>query len=211
MPGLSAYFGLLDICRPRPGETVVVSGAAGAVGSLVGQIAKIKGCRAVGVCGSDEKARWLTEDLGFDAAVNYKTAGNVRRALKEACPSGVDVYFDNVGGEISDAAMTLINLRARVIICGQISIINRAQPEMGPRSGPLYLLINRARMEGFLVHDYAGRFDEAIAELTAWVREERIKHRETIVEGFGNTPQAFIGLFRGENTGKQVVKVADPA
>lgn len=207
MPGLTAYFALTDVGRPKPGETVLVSGAAGAVGSTAGQIAKILGCRAVGVCGSAEKARWLTTELGFDAAVNYREDTPVRRALKAACPSGINVYFDNVGGDISDAAITLINLRARIIICGQISIINREKTEMGPRN-LLYLLVNRARMEGFLVRDYDDRAAEGVAQLAAWLREGKLKHRETIVEGLENAPAAFIGLFKGENIGKMLVRVS---
>jgi NADPH:quinone reductase len=210
MTGLTAYFGLLEVGRVKSGETVLVSGAAGAVGSVVGQIARIKGARAVGIAGSDAKCAFLKE-LGFDAAVNYKTSGNLRKSLKEACPSGVDVYFDNVGGEISDAAITLINRRARVVICGQISSLNRERAELGPRSTPLYLLINRARMEGFLVMDYADRAREGVAELSSWLREGRLRHRETVVDGLENAPKAFIGLFTGENVGKMLVKVASPA
>lgn len=210
MPGLTAYFGLLDVGALKGGETVLVSGAAGAVGSAVGQIARIRGARAVGIAGSDDKVNFLRK-LGFENAINYKTAGNLRKALKEACPRGVDVYFDNVGGEISDAALTLLNLRARVAICGQIASINRERPELGPRSGPLYLLINRARMEGFLVMDYAARYAAALKELSAWVNDGRLQHNETIVEGIENAPAAFIGLFRGANVGKMIVKVADPA
>jgi len=210
MTGLTAYFGLFDVGALKSGETVLVSGAAGAVGSAVGQLARIRGARAVGIAGSDEKVRFLRE-IGFDEAVNYKTAGNLRKALREACPAGVDVYFDNVGGEISDAAMTLINRRARAVICGQIAGLNRERPELGPRSTPLYLLINRARMEGFLVFDYVDRYPAALEELSGWVREGRLRHRETVVEGIENVPRAFIGLFSGTNTGKQVVKVAEPA
>lgn len=207
MTGLTAFFGLLDIGQPKPGETVLVSGAAGAVGATVGQIAKIKGCRVIGVAGSDKKAAYLLDECGFDASINYKSVSNIRKALKDACPNGVDVYFDNVGGEISDAAITLINLKARILICGQIAIANRERPEMGPRN-LLYLLINRARMEGFLVHDYADRFPEGLAQLAEWVKSGKIKYRETIVDGLENAPQAFIGLFRGENVGKMLVRVS---
>jgi len=208
MPGLTAYFALLEVGKPRSTETVVVSGAAGAVGMIVGQIAKLKGCRAVGIAGSDEKVRYLTEELGLDAGINYRKTENLRRALKDACPNGIDIYFDNVGGPISDAAITLIRLHARIIICGQISLYNLEKPEMGPRNAA-YLLVNRARMEGFLVHDYVGRSQEGIEQLTSWVKSGQIKHRETIVVGLEKAPEAFLGLFRGENIGKQVVQVAD--
>lgn len=206
MTGITAYYGLLEIGRLKAGETVLVSGAAGAVGTIVGQIARIKGARAVGIAGSDEKVAFLKE-LGFDNAVNYKTAGNLRKALKDACPDGVDVYFDNVGGEISDAAITLINRGARIPICGQIATINRERPEMGPRTMPLYLLVKRARMEGFLVMDFVDRAAAAVAELADWLAAGKLRHRETMVNGFENVPKAFIGLFSGANTGKQVVKL----
>jgi len=208
MPGLTAYFALLEIGHPQPGETVLVSGAAGAVGSIVGQIAKIKGCRAVGITGSDEKCRWLKEELGFDSAFNYKTASNIRKTLKDYCPNGVDIYFDNVGGPISDAAITQINMKARLVICGQISIYNRERMEMGPRN-LLYLLIHRARMEGFLIKDYNDRYPEGLTQLTRWLKEGKLKHRETFVNGLENAPNAFIGLFEGKNIGKQLVKVSD--
>ncbi len=207
MTGLTAYFALLDIGQPKAGQTVLVSGAAGAVGSVVGQIAKIKGCRVVGVAGSDEKVSWLTQELGFDAAINYKSATNLRRALRDACPDRVDVYFDNVGGLVSDAAITQINMKGRIIICGQISSINREEIEMGPRNQQLYLLVYRARMEGFLVQDYEARFTEGIAQLREWLKDGKIQNRETIVNGFENAPRALIGLFTGENTGKMVVKL----
>jgi hypothetical protein len=210
MPGLTAYFGLLDIGRPAEGETVVVSGAAGAVGSIVCQIAKLKNCRVVGVAGSAEKCEYLTRELGADAAVNYKTAGDLNRAMREACPAGVDVYFDNVGGAVSDAVMWLINGRARVVVCGQISMYNSESWEEGPRVQPL-LLVKSALMQGFIVSDYAARFGEGLAQLGAWVAEGKLKYAETIVEGFENAPRAFLGLFAGENTGKQLVKVADPS
>jgi NADPH-dependent curcumin reductase CurA len=206
MTGMTAYFALLDVAKPLAGNTVVVSGAAGAVGSLVGQIAKLKGCRAVGIAGSDEKVRTLTAKFGFDAAINYKTAGNLRKALREACPGGIDVYFDNVGGEISDAAISLINFKARIVICGQITLYNHEEVQMGPRN-LAYLLVNRARMEGFLVHDYQDRAMEAIDQLSLWLREGKITHSEHIVEGLENAPRAFLGLFSGENIGKQLVRV----
>lgn len=208
MTGLTAYFGLLDIGKPRPGETVVVSGAAGAVGMVVGQIAKLKGCHVVGIAGSEDKIRYLTEELGFDTALNYKQA-NLPAALQAACPNGVDVYFDNVGGTISDAVLTLINPGARIPLCGQISLYNSEKPDVGPRIQPL-LLTNTALIQGFLVGQYADRSAEGIGELAKWLAEGKLQDRENIVEGFENTPKAFIGLFQGENTGKQLVKVADP-
>jgi NADPH-dependent curcumin reductase CurA len=205
MPGLTAYFGLLDIGQPREGETVVVSGAAGAVGMTVCQIAKLKGCRAVGIAGSDEKNDYLKRELGVDAAINYKS-GEVAQALKEACPKGVDVYFDNVGGEVSDAVMPLLSHGARIVICGQISLYNLDKPDVGPRPQP-YLLVNSAMMKGFIITEYAARFPEGVMQLTQWLAAGKLKYAETIVEGFENTPKAFIGLFSGENLGKQIVKV----
>jgi NADPH-dependent curcumin reductase CurA len=208
MPGLTAYLGLLYIGEPKEGETVVVSGASGAVGTIVGQIAKLKGCRVVGIAGADDKCRFLTEELGFDAAINYKTAENLRKALKEACPNGVDVYFDNVGGKVSDAVMSLINFQSRTIICGQISQYNLERPEMGPRVAG-QLLTTSSLMKGFIVSDYSKHNKEAILQLSQWVKEGKIQYRETIVEGFENTVNAFLGLFLGENTGKQLVKVSE--
>lgn len=206
MPGLTAYFGLLDIGKPKEGETVVVSGAAGAVGTTVCQIAKIKGCRAVGIAGSDEKNQYLTSELGVDAAINYKSP-EMSQALKEACPNRIDVYFDNVGGEISDAVLPLLNQGARLIICGQISLYNLDKPDVGPRPQPA-LLVNRALMKGFIITDYAPRFAEGVMNLAQWLVAGKLKYAETVVEGFENTPQAFIGLFSGDNLGKQLVKVA---
>lgn len=206
MPGLTAYFGLLDVGRPRPGETVLVSGAAGAVGSLVGQIARMAGCRAVGVAGSDEKVRWLEQELGFDAALNYKAHDDLRDSLAALCPDGVDVYFDNVGGAVSDAALGLINLRARLVICGQIAQYNAKNPPRGTRPFGT-LLVRRARAEGFIVFDFKDCFPEAQRRLSAWVDEGRLRVRETVVEGFENAPKAFLGLFSGENIGKMIVKV----
>ncbi|MBX6394998.1 MAG: NADP-dependent oxidoreductase [Alicyclobacillaceae bacterium] len=209
MPGLTAYFGLLDIGRPKAGETVVISGAAGAVGSTAGQIAKLKGCRVVGIAGSDAKIAYLKEELGFDAGINYKTAGNLVQAIQEACPEGVDVYFDNVGGEITDAVITHLNDHARIVLCGQIALYNLEKPDLGPRPFPR-LLIRRVLVKGFIVSDYADRIPEAAAELTGWFTAGKLKYRETVVEGLENAPRAFIGLFHGENIGKQLVKVADP-
>jgi NADPH-dependent curcumin reductase CurA len=208
MPGLTAYFGLLDIGQPKTGETVVVSGAAGAVGMTVCQIAKIKGCRTLGIAGSDDKNQYLRDELGVDATINYKTAGDMKQALAQACPNRIDVYFDNVGGEISDSVLPLLNLGARVVICGQISLYCLDKPDVGPRSQP-YLLVNRALMKGFIVSDYAARFSEGVIQLVQWLTAGKLKYAESVVEGFENTPQAFIGLFTGENLGKQIVKVAD--
>lgn len=207
MPGLTAYFGLLHIGQPKEGETVVVSGGSGAVGTIVGQIAKLKGCRVVGIAGGEEKCSFLTEELGFDAAINYKAAPNLRAALKEACPNGVDVYFDNVGGEISDAVMTLINFQARIVICGQISQYNLEKPEPGPRVGG-QLLTKSALMKGFIVTDFAQHNKEGLTELSQWIQEGKLQYRENIVEGFEHAVDAFLGLFRGDNIGKQLVKVA---
>jgi NADPH-dependent curcumin reductase CurA len=215
MPGLTAYFGLLDIGEPKAGETVVVSGAAGAVGITVCQIARIKDCRVVGIAGSDEKNRYLQDELGVDATINYKQKPEreggpspLMQALKGACPKGIDVYFDNVGGEISDAVMPLLNHGARIIICGQISLYNLDRPDVGPRPQP-YLLVNSALMRGFIITQYAPRFSEGITQMAQWLAEGKLKYAESIVEGFENTPRAFIGLFTGENLGKQIVKVAD--
>jgi len=207
MPGLTAYFGLLDVCAAKAGETVVVSGAAGAVGSVVGQIAKIKGCRAVGIAGGDDKIHWITDDLGFDGGFNYKTSANYRASLKELCPDGVDCYFDNVGGPISDTVMMLINLRARIAICGQISQYNLEKPEMGPRLMG-QLIVKRARIEGFLVLDYAERFREALTQMAQWLKEGKLKYREQFTEGIESAPSAFLGMMRGANMGKQLVRVS---
>ncbi|MRX74306.1 zinc-binding dehydrogenase [Bacillus lacus] len=209
MPGLTAYFGLLDIGEPKEGETVVVSGAAGAVGSIVGQIAKIKGARVVGIAGSDEKISYLKEELGFDAAINYKTSDNLKKELAEVCPDGVDVYFENVGGEISDAVFYHLNKFARVPVCGAISAYNKEERDIGPRIQTT-LIKSSALMKGFVVGDYSSRFGEASKELGKWVREGKLKYEETIQEGFENIPDAFLGLFKGENIGKQLVKVAEP-
>jgi NADPH:quinone reductase len=205
MPGLTAYFGLLDIGKPKGGETVVVSGAAGAVGTVVGQIAKIHGCRVVGIAGSDEKNTYLETELGFDATINYKTE-NVNEALKKKCPDGVDVYFDNVGGEISDTVMSLLNFQARIVICGIISEYNNTEPATGPRI-QRYLLNRSALMKAYIVGDYYERFDEGYEQLGKWVSEGKLTYRENIVDGLENTPKAFMGLFRGENIGKQLVRV----
>ena len=207
MPGRTAYFGLLEVGEPKPGDTVVVSGAAGAVGSVVGQIAKRNGCRVIGFAGSDEKTDWLTDDLGFDAAINYKTTDDYRAALDEAAPDGVDVYFDNVGGPITDAVFTKLNLDARVAVCGQIAHYNDEEVPTGPRKLPGLIPV-RAKVQGLLVGDFATRFGEASERLADWVASGELKHRETVVEGLENAPDAFLGLFSGDNIGKQVVRVS---
>lgn len=208
MTGLTAYFGLLEIGQSKEGETVVVSGAAGAVGMTVGQIAKLKGCRVVGIAGSDEKVRFLKEELGFDEVINYKTTSNIYTDLKQACPDGVDIYFDNVGGEISDAVYRLLNRYARVPLCGQISGYNLETPDIGPRITPL-ILIKSALVKGFIVSDYQDQFPEAIRTLAKWYMTGQLKDQESIVEGLENTVSAFLGLFEGKNIGKQIVKVAE--
>jgi NADPH-dependent curcumin reductase CurA len=202
--GLTAYFGLLDICQPKAGETLVVSTAAGAVGSLVGQIGKIKGCHVVGLTGSDEKCAWLKE-LGFDAAINYKTE-NVAESLQRHCPQGIDVYFDNVGGDILEAVLNLINLRARISVCGMISQYNADQPAPGPRN-LANLISKRARMEGFLCTDYSNRAQEAFTEMIGWLMQGKLKYRVDVVEGLENAPKALKKLFDGSNSGKLIVQV----
>jgi NADPH-dependent curcumin reductase CurA len=204
--GPTAYFGLLDIGKPRAGETLVVSAAAGAVGSLVGQIGKIKGCRVVGIAGSEEKCRWIKDELGFDAAINYKTEP-VRATLKRHCPDGIDVHFENVGGEILDAALSLINLHARIVLCGLISQYNATRPV----PGPYYfgnVLTRRARIEGFIILDYMHRAQEAARELSQWHAEGRLRYRVEVVEGLENAPRTLNKLFDGSNQGKLIVKVS---
>jgi len=205
--GATAYFGLLDIGRPQPGETLVVSAAAGAVGSLVGQIGKISGCRVVGIAGSDEKCRWLTGDLGFDAAINYKQERVLSR-LRRLCPAGIDVHFENVGGQILDAALACLNTRARVVLCGLISQYNEFVPPPGPRFLG-NVLMRRARIEGFLIVDYETRYREAMGPLARWMAEGRLRYRTDIVEGLEQAPRAVNRLFGGANTGKLIVRVAD--
>ena len=206
MTGMTAYFGLLDVGMPQPGEIVLVSAAAGAVGSLVGQIAKIVGCRVVGVAGSDAKCRWLAEDLGFDAAINYKTAPDLYGSLREACPKGIDVYFDNVGGPLLDMALGLLRRGGRIAICGAISIYNTTEPPPGP-ANYLSLLVNRGRMQGFIVFDYAERYGEAVADISRWLAEGRIQARHEIIDGLTNAPRALLRLFDGSNEGKLMVRV----
>jgi hypothetical protein len=207
MPGLTAYFGLLDIGQPKEGETVVVSAAAGAVGAVTGQIAKVKGCRVVGIAGGPDKCRYAVEELGFDAAVDYKKE-DVRAGLAQHCPKGIDIYFDNVGGDILDIALSLLARRARVIICGAISQYNNHESIQGPRNY-LSLLINHALMEGFVVFDYAVRYPEGVQALAGWMMKGKLKAREDIVEGLETFPDTLQKLFRGENFGKLVIKVAE--
>ena len=205
--GATAYFGLLDIGRPQPGETLVVSAAAGAVGSLVGQIGKISGCRVVGIAGSDEKCRWLTGDLGFDAAINYKQERVLSR-LRRLCPAGIDVHFENVGGQVLDAALACINTRARIVLCGLISQYNEFVPPPGPRFLG-NVLMRRARIEGFLVIDYEDRYREAMTPLSRWLAEGRLRYRTDVVDGLERAPTAVNRLFEGANTGKLLVRVSD--
>ncbi len=205
--GPTAYFGLLDIGKPQAGETVVVSAAAGSVGSIVGQIAKIKGCRVVGLAGSDEKCAWIQHDLGFDAAINYRTE-DVSKALAMACPDGIDVYFDNVGGEILDSCLQLMNLKGRIPTCGLIAQYNATEPVPGPYNYPM-IVMQRLRVEGFIVLDFAERYPEAIAALGKWMAEGRIKVRTEIVDGLENALQTLKKLYTGANTGKLMIRVKD--
>lgn len=205
--GMTAYFGLLDIGQPKPGETVVVSGAAGAVGSIVGQIAKIKGCRAVGLAGTDQKCKWVTADLGFDACINYKTE-NIGARLKATCPKGIDVYFDNVGGDTLDTVLAMINQRARIVLCGAISMYNAAELPPGPKNY-ISLVIQRARMEGFIITDYLDRFQEAAMQIGQWLGEGKLQYAVDIVPGLENATTAINRLFTGANTGKLIVQIAE--
>ncbi len=206
MPGMTAYFGLMDVGQPKAGETLVVSGAAGAVGQTVGQVAKILGCRVVGIAGGASKCDWVVRELGFDACIDYK-AGAVREGLKQHCPDGVDIYFDNVGGDILDTVLTRINRKARIIICGAISQYNNTTPVKGP-ANYLSLLVNRARMEGIVVFDYADRYPQAVAELAGYLRSGKMKSKEDVVVGLSTFPEALLKLFNGENFGKLVLQVA---
>ena len=208
MPGRTAYFGTREVLEPRAGDTVVVSAAAGAVGSVVGQLSKLQGATVVGFAGSDEKCRVVEEEFGFDACINYKTTEDYAAALAEAAPDGIDRYFDNVGGPITDAVFTQLNVDARVAVCGQIALYNEEAVPTGPRKlGKL--IETRATVEGLLVGDFATRFEQATADLAEWVAAGDIAYRETVTEGLENAPDAFLGLFEGENIGKQVVKVGE--
>jgi NADPH-dependent curcumin reductase CurA len=218
MPGMTGYFGLMDVGQPKPGETVVVSGAAGAVGQTVGQLARLKGCRVVGIAGGGAKCEWVVKELGFDACIDYKAAAPagvsrwdaVREGLKQHCPKGVDIYFDNVGGDILDAVLARINRKARIIICGAISQYNATSAVQGPKNY-LSLLVNRARMEGIVVFDYADRYPVAIAEMAAYLKEGRMKSKEDVVKGgVAAFPDTLLKLFKGENFGKLVLEVAQP-
>ena len=206
--GITAYFGLLDLGKPQPGETVVVSGAAGATGSVAGQIAKLKGCRVVGIAGGAQKCRWLVEHAHFDAAIDYRNE-DVGKRLRAVCPDGVDVFFDNVGGPVLDAVLEQIRLRARIVLCGAISGYNAEERPPGPRNY-VNLVMQRGRMEGFIVSDYLPRAAEAIKDLAVWVRDGRIAYQEDIQQGFENAPRTFLRLFQSENVGKQLLKLADP-
>ena len=206
MTGLTAYLGLTEIGKPKAGETIVVSGAAGAVGSVVGQVGKIMRCKVVGITGTDEKAELLKSKFKFDYAINYKTSNNLKEAIRNACPDGVDIYFDNVGGEISDAVLSNINKHARLPVCGAISLYNDTKISIGPRLQPI-LLTKSATMSGFIVSDFSEKFPAAIKQLANWLKEGKLTYAETIVNGFDNIPQAFIELFDGKNTGKMIVKI----
>jgi NADPH-dependent curcumin reductase CurA len=207
MPGMTGYFGLMDVGQPQVGETLVVSGAAGAVGQTVGQMAKIKGCRVVGIAGGQAKCDWVVKELGFDACIDYKAGPSaVREGLKAHCPQGVDIYFDNVGGEILDTVLARINRKARIVICGAISQYNATTAVAGPKNY-LSLLVNRARMEGIVVFDYADRYHLAVAEMAGYLQDGRMKSKEDVVEGLETFPETLLKLFSGENFGKLVLKV----
>ncbi len=208
--GLTAYFGLLRVGEPKEGETVVVSAAAGAVGNVVGQIGKIKGCHVVGITGSDEKCKWLTDELGFDAAINYKSE-NVFKALKKSCADGIDVYFDNVGGEILGNALFQMNQHGRVACCGVVSQYDRGEPEPSPPGLPGLLVMNRIKMEGFIVMDYFAERQQACDEISQWVKDGHVKIKEDVIDGLENAPAALVGLLNGENYGKRMIRIADPS
>jgi NADPH-dependent curcumin reductase CurA len=204
--GLSAYFALLDIGKPKSGETLVVSAAAGAVGSIAGQIGKIMGCRVIGIVGTDEKAELLKTKFGFDAAINYKTSPDIKTAIAEICPGGVDIYFDNVGGVISDGVIANINKYGRIPVCGSISNYNDTEGQTSPSLLPI-VVYKFLSIKGFLIADWAERFPEGIAQLAIWLKGDKLKYSETIVKGFNKLPEAFIGLLQGKNIGKMIVKI----
>ena len=206
MPGLTAYFGFLDVCEPSPGDTVVVSAASGAVGQVVGQIARIMGCRVVGTVGSDDKLSYIVEELGFNVGINYKSQ-DIGKSLDNACPQGIDVYFDNVGGFVTDAVLDRINTGARISVCGQISQYNLAEPELAPRNMGV-LTRTQSKMEGFLVTRYQSRFEEGRQRMARWIQEGELRYREYVVEGLENAPKTFIGMLNGENLGKTLIKVS---
>ena len=206
MPGLTAYFGLMQIGKPKNGETVVVSGAAGAVGLVVGQLAKLNGCRVIGIAGSDEKVKLLKEEFGFDEVINYKTCTDLKIAITKACPNAVDIYYDNVGGETSDAVISIINFNARIVLCGQIALYNSTEIPMGPRLQPM-LLTRSVLMQGFIISNYQSQFAEGSKQLAMWVQQGKLKYKETIVKGFDKLPASLLGLFEGDNIGKMVVEV----
>ena len=206
MPGLTAYFGLMHVGKPKTGETVVVSGAAGAVGIVVGQLAKLQGCRVIGIAGSDEKGKLLKEEFGFDEVINYKTTTNIKKSIADACPNAVDIYYDNVGGEISDAVISNINFNARIVLCGQIALYNSTEIPMGPRVQPM-LLTRSVLMQGFIISNYQSQFEEGFSHLSLLIKEGKLKYKETIVKGFDKLPSALLGLFSGDNTGKMIVEV----
>jgi len=206
MPGLTAYFGIMDIGKPKPGETVLISGAAGAVGIVAGQIAKLQGARVVGIAGTDEKCDLLKSQFGYDEAINYKTAKIIKKSIAAACPDGVDVYFDNVGGKITDAAILNLNFHSRIVLCGQISLYNETEIQMGPPILPR-LLTRSVMLQGFIVSNYSSRFGEGLNHLSKWLGEGKLKYTETIVKGFDNLPEAFLGLFSGSNLGKMLIEV----
>ncbi len=206
--GMTAYFGLLDVGKPQAGETLLVSGAAGAVGSLVGQIGKLKGCRVVGMAGTEEKCRWLLEDCGFDEVINYRTCDDLQKAIAQTCPDGVDIYWENVGGETLDAVLMNLAQNARIVFCGWIATYNDAEKRPGPKN-LWQLLAKSAKMEGFVVKDYVDRFPEGIAAMGQWLAEGRLQHREHVVDGLENALDAFQMLFDGRNTGKLVVRISE--
>jgi NADPH:quinone reductase len=205
MPGLTAYFGITDIGKPVKGETVVISGAAGAVGIVAGQIAKLLEAYVVGIAGSDEKCSYLTDQFGFDKAVNYKTSRTLRKDIAASCPNGVDVYFDNVGGEITDAVVANLNNHSRFVLCGQISQYNNTRISTGPAILPVFLT-RSVKLQGFIVGNYSAQFDDAMKQLTKWVKEGKLKYKETVIHGFDKLPETFISLFSGKNQGKMLVK-----